>query len=107
MLTDKELYQLRSGSLEEANVILGKLRDQIVEQVLLSIPMAVVNLVNYSKTLKNSAEEFYRENPDLIEHKALVGKVLQVLESERPGDEIESLLSDAKEIVNERLRSLR
>lgn len=93
-LSREEFERLRNGeiSYEEYNELIERLVNSCVEQALRMIPGVVDFMVRQATYLNQLSGDFYKNHPELAEHKELVGRVLEQVESENPGTPYEKLL---------------
>jgi hypothetical protein len=97
MFTEESLNKFRTGSLEEVNSVLEEIQQKWIENVLITFPHAIMNLMKYSKTVSESIKDFYTNNPELAKDKELAASVAQLVESENPGSDIEVILAKVKQ----------
>lgn len=108
-LIDKNQYKRLMGSsmsYEELNELFDKVVSASVEQALRMIPGVVDYMVRHATYLNQLSTNFYEKHPELAEHKDIVTKVLEQVESENPGKPYEELLNKtvpkAKEVLSGR-----
>ena len=100
-LTQEEIVDILQGDLETFNKFLDSYANHIVERVLKSIPMMIANLVKTSEGIVATVEQFYKDNPNLVSSKDIVGKVLEKLDAENPGSSIQELRQMAKPTIEQ------
>lgn len=108
-LVDMNQYKRLMGSsmsYEEFNEMINEIVSSSVEQSLKMIPGVVDYMVRHATYLNQLSTDFYEKYPELAEHKGVVTKVLEQVESENPGKSYEELLNKtvpkAKEIISGR-----
>lgn len=74
---------------------LNELAQQIIQEALKSLPLVNENIIKRSGALHKMSEDFYRKNPDLLEHKPTVASIIEQVESENPGISFDKLLDKA------------
>lgn len=90
---------------EEVDQLLARTRAEAVEEALRTLPLVVKNLVVNVSQLKAKSEQFYTEHKDLVQHKELVQKVMERVETKNPGATIDTILSKTAEETRSRLKS--
>lgn len=70
-----------------------------VERMLVLLPTVITNLVRNAAKIQGAVTKFYDQNPDLTEHKQLVGAAIERLESQHPGVAYDKLASMAAKEV--------
>lgn len=68
------------------NEVLNKVLQKGRELAMREVPPAVLESVNRTMTIKERAQEFYKENPELAEHKEFVGYIANSLSSKYKDD---------------------
>lgn len=95
-ITVEEYEDLNGSSyhiyVDKLNEILNRVYDKAVEDTLRSIPQVVGSLSKHAVKLNELSKDFYKTNPDLTDHKELVGKTISKIESENPGLAYEEVL---------------
>lgn len=103
------IKDLREANVEDARQSLQEVFDQFVhqavEQALRSLPGVINSLAAQAAQMQEATGEFYRSNPDLIDHKPLVAKTLEQLEAEHPGLTIQELTAKLVPEVRSKLKN--
>lgn len=93
LVNSEELVKLNVlMSHEELEAFLENFLKVCVEETLRAIPSAISHLVNSATTMKSLSENFYKDNPDLVDHRALVTKTMEGIEGRHPELGLKSLL---------------
>lgn len=87
------------------NDLLNRVLQKGRELAMKDVPPAVLNSVNRTMTIKDRAQEFYREHPELAEHKEFVGYIANSL-SHKYSDDPEGLDKLFAETAKEAKRRL-
>ena len=83
--------------------LLLKVKQEAVEEALRALPAIIQNLVVSASRLQKVSTEFYKDNKDLVEHKDLVGKIIQEVEANNPGISFEKITEEAATETRKRL----
>ena len=78
-----------------------------VEKALLKLPEVVGNLMANQAMMAKINKKFYAENPELVNHKQLVGEVIEKVESDSPGKSYEEIIRAATPIIKSRLGNMK
>ena len=78
-----------------------------VEEMLRILPGVIQNLVRRATMLRDITDKFYEDNPDLVDHKVVVAKVIEGLELKSPQINLEQLLKEAAPLARRQLRLAR
>ena len=70
----------------------AELMSEITEHILLVLPAVISHLIQNVITLKELSTKFYETHKDLIQHKQLVGTMIEQLEFKYPGKNMEEIL---------------
>jgi hypothetical protein len=65
----------------------------IIQESMKTLPLVNENLIRRSATMHETSKKFYEENKDLVQHKKLVGEIMEQVEHENPGASFEKILS--------------
>lgn len=66
-----------------------------VQEALKMLPIVNENIIKQSAVLHKASEQFYQNNPDLVDHKPMVASVIERLESDAPGTGFDEILKKA------------
>jgi len=88
---------------EQIDELLLKTKQEAVEEALRALPAIIQNLVVSASRLQKVSTEFYKDNKDLVEHKDLVGKIIQEVEADNPGISFEKITEEAAVETRKRL----
>lgn len=83
--------------------LVNTIKDAIVEQVLVSLPGMVVSMVHRQAMLTSMADNFYKDNEDLVPYKPFVASVTNELHGKNPEWPPEVLFEEAGKEVRKRL----
>lgn len=75
--------------------VIARVQRQTAEQVLLSIPKVVMSQVQQQTYFKRMADDFYKDNPDLVNVRQVVRACAQQVQKDNPEWEIEKVFSEA------------
>jgi len=93
------------------NDMLKSVRNDGIQAVLRSIPKVVTGMISQQIYLYQKTADFYRANPDLREHGAIVGKVIDETVAKNPGMKLDDVLKfvggDGKDDIGEIRRRLK
>lgn len=81
----------------------AELLREFTEHILLILPGVISHLINNITSLKEASEQFYKKNSDLIQHKSVVGPIIEGLEAKYPGKSLEEILDLAAKEAREHL----
>ena len=88
---------------EQIDQLLEETKQAAVEESLKALPGIIQTLIVSASKLQSVSTDFYKKNPDLEQHKPLVGQVIQELEGENPGISFEQLADKAGKTARERI----
>lgn len=74
-----------------------------VQEALKALPSVVKRLTSEATVLQTSAKKFYDDNPDLVNHKQLVQKLIEREEGANPGIAFDKLLVQVLPKIRERI----
>jgi hypothetical protein len=83
-----------------------RVMNELSETILLSMPKILTNVMLELGAGKKLTEDFYRENPNLIQHKDVVQSVLQEIEGKNLGKQYGEIVKMAKPVILERIKTL-
>ena len=94
-ITDEEYHKATNckKGLEE---LLTKVCALAVEDALRVLPSVMQSLITQIADLKATSDKFYKDNPELVDCKDQVARVLEKLQSASPGKAYIDLLVDVK-----------
>lgn len=75
-----------------------------VEEMLRILPGIIQNLVRRTIQLRDLTDKFYADNPDLVDHKVVVARVIEGLELKSPQIDLEQLLKEAAPLAKRQVR---
>ena len=78
-----------------------------VERALMMIPEVVGQLLLRKETTKKLAIQFYKENPDFLEHKSIVASVIEEYEGENPGVQYSEILKAVTPTIKAKIGTLK
>lgn len=93
IISREEFESFKSISYEQFLEVISNIVKLSVEESLRVLPMVVTHLAKQSTYISNLSEKFYKENPDLVNHKELVSKTVEQVEKENPGKTYKEILS--------------
>ena len=101
--------QIDNGLLKDAVAVenlFQTLVKKATEEALQALPFVIGNIINQASALKDLSMGFYRDNPDLSEHKDLVVKLIEQEELQNPGKTFEAILKDITPKAKNALKNL-
>lgn len=103
--SNEELWDLL-GDVEKFNKFLSDFEADVKQQTLLLIPDIVVKHLQDQYKYRDLVKKFYKENPELIEDKALVGNLMNKVAADHPdwemSDVFDRTAETAKAILGDR-----
>ena len=87
-----EDYEAVFEKREKLNEVLKKVQSDTLQGVFRSIPRIIATLIPQHITFYNKTAEFYKNNPDLYEHRKTVGQVIDETSAKNPGWNIDKIL---------------
>jgi len=103
-LQDDGAFDEVMKSSDNFNALLTKVANFAAERVLRMVPQVATTYVDQQLMYKTAAQEFYRENEDLIPHMKYVGYVSNELQSKNANWDLPTLLSETEKEVRARLK---
>lgn len=95
-----------SYSKEEVDKLIEKAVNEAVERTLRVMPFVMQNLIASIGKMKEVRDTFYEKHKELSEHKDLVAKVMEEIESKNPAVSLESLADLTAKETKRRLASV-
>lgn len=89
---DDEAYEQVFEKREKLNELLKKVQTDTLQGVFRSIPKIIATLIPHHINFYNKTAEFYKNNPDLMEHRKVVGQTIDELSAKNPGWDIDKLM---------------
>jgi len=89
---------------KEVDDIVRQSTHEAVERALRLLPFAMKNLISNIGLMDKAREQFYLDYKDLVEHKELVGLVMEELEHKHPALPITELMPKVAEEARMRLQ---
>ena len=86
---------------EEKREIINKVK----EELLLSLPDVIGNLIMNHVNVLRINKEFYTANPDLAGNKDIVASVVEMVEGQNPGLDYRAILDQAIPLIKARIRN--
>ena len=77
-----------------------------IEKSFLLVPEMVTALLQEKIVMSKLVEKFYTDNKDFMDHKDIVGSVIEEVESKNPGKKYEDILKKSTPIINERIKTV-
>ena len=94
-LKDEEFIRLETGmTKEEIENLLLRFRKICVEEVLKVLPGVIGHLVRSATTMHGLSEKFYKDHPELVDHKDQVVRVMEGLEGQHPEMDYSKLMQE-------------
>lgn len=87
-----EDYEAVFEKREKLNEVLKKVQNDTIQGVFRSIPRIIATMIPQHITFYNKTAEFYKNNPDLYEHRKTVGQVIDETSAKNPGWNIDKIL---------------
>ena len=92
-LTDEEYEQVFEKK-DKLNELLKRVQNDTLQGVFRSIPKIIATLIPHHINFYNKTAEFYKNNPDLYEHRKVVGQVIDDLSAKNPGWDLDKLMEE-------------
>jgi hypothetical protein len=106
-ITKEEARTLAEGSADKQHEVLNELCARVysraVEDTIRKIPSVMSRLLVSIPAQKLLVEDFYKRNPDFIDHKDVVTKVIERIESDNPGKDYSALLVEAEQEIRKHI----
>lgn len=84
----EEVFEKR----EKLNEVLKKVQNDTLQGVFRSIPRIIATLIPHHITFYNKTAEFYKNNPDLYQHRKVVGELIDEAAAKNPSWNLDTLL---------------
>ncbi len=81
----------------------AELIQKAMEQLLVALPSIIHHLIGSAVVMKGMSKEFYEQHEDLVGHKMLVAKAIEIIQAENPGMKLEEVLRKAAPRVKAQL----
>lgn len=78
---------------EKLNEVLKRVQNNTLQGVFRSIPKIIASIIPQHVMLYSKTMEFYKANPDLLEHKEKVGKIIDETSAKNPGWDLDKVLT--------------
>jgi len=102
-VADEATYDKVLTNAASFNALLNEVKRKTIEETLLSVPRLAVNLVNQQMTMRLAAEEFYKINTDLAQHRSFIAFVTNETAAKHPEYDLKTLLEKTAEEARSRL----
>ena len=106
IITRQEYESLGRLSYDGFKVYTAKIVKLAVEESLKALPAVMTHLSGQAAYLRELSEKFYKDNPELSQHRPLVSKLIERTEANNPGMSYENVLSIAANEAKSHLGSL-
>lgn len=80
-----------------------KVKQSTIEEILTKLPQVVMDYTNHQLTIKNSVDNFYKENPELEPMKKYVAKIVGDISSENPDWSLDKVMEEGAKKAYESL----
>jgi len=101
VIRDKEAFNKLLNTIYTKGI--GESRKLTSEKVLLAVPDIVKHNITLLTALKETSEQFYKDNPDLIPFKKVVATVFEEVAAENPGKNFRELITNVGVEARKRL----
>ena len=78
---------------EKLNEVLKRVQSDTLQGVFRSIPKIIASIIPQHVMLYTKTMEFYKANPDLVEHRAKVGELIDETSAKNPGWNLDKVLA--------------
>jgi len=95
VITRQEYESLGRLSYDGFKVYTAKIVKLAVEEALKALPAVMSHLSQQAAYLRELSDEFYKNNPELANHKPLVSQIIERTEAANPGMAYKDVLSKA------------
>jgi len=102
-VADEATYDKVLTNAASFNALLNEVKKKAVEETLLSVPRLAVNLVNQQMTMRLAAEDFYKINTDLAQHRSFIAFVTNETAAKHPEYDLKTLLEETAKEARSRL----
>jgi len=102
-VADEKTYDEILKDATSFNKLLNEVKRRAVEETLLSVPRLAVSLVNQQMTMRLAAEEFYKVNTDLAQHRSYIAFVTNETAAKHPEYDLKTLLEETAKEARSRL----
>lgn len=85
-------YEVVFEKREKLNEVLKRVQSDTLQGVFRSIPKIIASIIPQQVMLYSKTAEFYKENPDLLEHRTKVGELIDKVSAENPGWDLNKVL---------------
>jgi hypothetical protein len=94
-LSDEEFAKIGMGMPKvEFEEFLERFLKTCVEETLKALPGSINHLIKSATTMQALSKKFYDDNPDLVERKEVVAKIMEKVEGEHPEMGLKSILNE-------------
>jgi hypothetical protein len=103
----KEEWQQMQGEqgFDMINEVLMRVYNRAVEDAIRSIPSVISRLLVSIPARKKLIKDFHERNPSYKDHKEIVAKVVQDVESDNPDMDYDQLLRASEPIINRHIEA--
>lgn len=100
-LSEEEFKQIREGDYAKFNEVMDRVFSRAVESSLLGFPEVAVSLMRNSMESQKMREEFFKENPDVIDNLPKFKEALAMVEEKEPALQHKDMLNKAAKLMRE------
>ncbi len=103
MIEEKEKQEIVEILLSKIVSLKQDIINETSEKVMLAIPEVIGNMMTQHAVLRQVNEKFYKDNPDLVQHKDSVVSVVEMIENEMPFASYEDILKKSVPEIRRRV----
>ena len=102
--SNDELYELL-GDVDKFNTFLTNYTENLTRKIMLSVPALVIHHIKNEQNYIRIKDKFFDDNPELVNHKDVLAKQLNVIAAEHTDWTIEKVFQEsgieAKKIIRQ------
>ena len=103
--TDEELWEIL-GTRDKFNDYINLVVDLTCRKIMLAVPALVIHHIKNEQAYMKIKDNFFKLNPELINHQEILGQTLNEVSSEHSDYEIEKIFHLAGIEVKKKIRDL-
>jgi len=92
--SEEELWEIL-GSLDKFNNFLDVYAETLMRKIMLAVPALVIHHIKNEHKYEKIRGDFFIKNPELVQHKEVLARQLNVTAAEHPDWLIEKVFTDA------------
>lgn len=92
---------------DERKELEERISQRVTEQILVSLPNIIHHLIGTAAAMRIMSDKFYKDNPDLVEHKLMVAKAIETVQAKNPGMKVDKLMQEALPLIRSRIKDMK